>query len=231
MTAGSSLSTASACSAPSTAIPSPLIAIVSIPRRRASATKDAISASGRPCEIASAMSSGRAKRASVEAPVGWLLGAIAGSARLPTITGCMNSTAACAASVAAAPFPKGISVPPRAKHRAIAWQARARPAASRSKSSRTTRSRSAIRSSSAAGCPVSLSFAIDRSLDPARLQLRELLFVGLAEHLQELAGLAGLLLVDLRHSETDVDQDPIAHPDRFLAFGEQAEVDVAPNSR
>src|SRR5712692_10301315 len=41
-----------------------------------------------------------------------LVSARAGSARLPTITGCTNSTETCWASVAHAPFPKASSRPP-----------------------------------------------------------------------------------------------------------------------
>ena len=50
---------------------------------------------------------------------------MAGSARLPTITGCTNSTATCCASVLAAPVPKTTSLPPWWKRTAMAWQAAA----------------------------------------------------------------------------------------------------------
>ena len=106
MTVGSSLATAKACSA-SAAVPSPLIAIVNSPLWRASARNSATPCSGRPWLIPSAMSSGRAILESSVVPAGSLLGAIAGKARLPTMTGCMNSTAACAASVAAGPGAEG----------------------------------------------------------------------------------------------------------------------------
>ena len=38
---------------------------------------------------------------------------MAGSARLPTITGCTNSTATCCASALGPPVPKTMSLPPR----------------------------------------------------------------------------------------------------------------------
>jgi len=50
---------------------------------------------------------------------------IAGSARLPTITGCTNSTATCRASVLDVPVPKTTSLPPWWKRTAMAWQAAA----------------------------------------------------------------------------------------------------------
>src|SRR5262245_19970235 len=206
------------------------MAIVNSPRRRASARNSATWGSGGPWEIPSAMSSGRARGANRVAPLGSLLGAIAGRARLPTMTGCMNSTAACAASVAAGPVPKGISVPPREKARAIAWQALEMFAASRSTSSRTTRSRSSTRSSSSAHPIELVTPSAIRSLEAAGPELRQLLLVGLAEHLQKLARLPGLVLVDLRHREADVDQDPVAQTDRILTLGEQADVDIAPHA-
>src|SRR5271166_4000184 len=58
-----------------------------------------------------------------------VVSAIAGSARLPTITGCTNSTATCWASALAPPVPKTTSLPPRWKRTAIAWQASATAAA------------------------------------------------------------------------------------------------------
>ena len=50
---------------------------------------------------------------------------IAGSARLPTITGWTNSTATCCASVLAGPMPNTTSLPPRWNRTAMAWQAAA----------------------------------------------------------------------------------------------------------
>ena len=53
---------------------------------------------------------------------------MAGSARLPTITGCTNSTATCRASErAAGERPKAISRPPRANRSAIRWQSAREP--------------------------------------------------------------------------------------------------------
>ena len=57
----------------------------------------------------------------------------AGRARLPTITGCTNSTETCCASVAAEPFPNASSRPPLRKRRDISWQASANRGASASK--------------------------------------------------------------------------------------------------
>lgn len=54
----------------------------------------------------------------------------AGKARLPTMTGCTNSTETCWASVAAEPLPKARSRPPARKRRDISWQASARRGAS-----------------------------------------------------------------------------------------------------
>src|SRR6516165_1029317 len=50
---------------------------------------------------------------------------MAGRARLPTITGCTNSTATCCASVLDAPVPNTTSLPPRWNRTAIAWHASA----------------------------------------------------------------------------------------------------------
>src|SRR5689334_2921053 len=50
---------------------------------------------------------------------------MAGSARLPTMTGWTNSTATCCASVLAPPVPNTTSLPPRWKRTAMAWQAAA----------------------------------------------------------------------------------------------------------
>ena len=50
---------------------------------------------------------------------------MAGSARLPTITGWTNSTATCCASVLAAPVPNTTSLPPWWNRTAMAWQAAA----------------------------------------------------------------------------------------------------------
>ena len=50
---------------------------------------------------------------------------MAGSARLPTITGWTNSTATCCASVLDPPVPNTTSFPPRWNLTAIAWQAAA----------------------------------------------------------------------------------------------------------
>src|SRR5829696_535936 len=54
----------------------------------------------------------------------------AGRARLPTMTGCTNSTETCWASVAAEPLPKARSRPPARNRRDISWQASARRGAS-----------------------------------------------------------------------------------------------------
>ena len=48
---------------------------------------------------------------------------MAGSARLPTMTGCTNSTATCCASVLAAPVPNTTSLPPSWNRTAMAWHA------------------------------------------------------------------------------------------------------------
>ena len=62
---------------------------------------------------------------------------IAGSARLPTITGCTNSTATWRASERAdGVSPAAISRPPAAKRSAIAWHSRAIRSASASKNRR-----------------------------------------------------------------------------------------------
>src|SRR5215467_3119613 len=50
---------------------------------------------------------------------------MAGRARLPTITGCTNSTATCCASVLAVPVPNTTSLPPWWNCTAIAWHAAA----------------------------------------------------------------------------------------------------------
>src|SRR5215217_1438300 len=50
----------------------------------------------------------------------------AGRARLPTITGCTNSTETCSASVAAEPSPNASNRPPARNLRDISWQASAR---------------------------------------------------------------------------------------------------------
>src|SRR5581483_6568774 len=54
-----------------------------------------------------------------------VVSAMAGSARLPTITGWTNSTATCCASALAPPVPNTTSLPPRWNRIAIAWQAAA----------------------------------------------------------------------------------------------------------
>ena len=80
---------------------------------------------------------------------------IAGSARLPTITGCTNSTATWRTSDrAAGEFPSAISRPPREKRSAMRWQSRAMRSASASKNilfaspRRSTRSPSGCRATS-----------------------------------------------------------------------------------
>ena len=76
----------------------------------------------------------RAGRARPRAPGS--VSAIAGRARLPTITGCTNSTATWRASERAPGVaPSAIRRPPRAKRSAIAWQRRAIRAASAVKNS------------------------------------------------------------------------------------------------
>src|SRR5271170_3312932 len=57
----------------------------------------------------------------------------AGRARLPTMTGCTNSTETCCASVAQGPRPKASKRPPRRKRSDISRQALARFFASREK--------------------------------------------------------------------------------------------------
>ena len=70
---------------------------------------------------------------------------IAGSARLPTITGCTNSTATCRASErAAGEVPSAISRPPRAKRSAILWQSLAIRSASAVKNASFARVRRAM---------------------------------------------------------------------------------------
>jgi hypothetical protein len=150
--------------------------------------------------------------------------ASAGRARLPTMTGCRNSTATCAASVAAAPRPQASSVPPRASLRASAWQARARRSCSRSRNALSARSRSATSASRRWAVPAG---ALTRSRCP---ELGELLLIGIAEELEEPARLAGLLLVDLGHGEADVDEDPVADLDVVRVADEQADVHVAPHA-
>jgi hypothetical protein len=54
-----------------------------------------------------------------------LVSETAGNARLPTMTGCTNSTEMCWASVLGAPFPNRMSLPPRWNRRAMAWHVRA----------------------------------------------------------------------------------------------------------
>src|SRR5436190_307797 len=68
------------------------------------------------------------------------------------------------------------------------------------------------------------------SIDLARLEVGELLLVRVAEQFQERPGGARLLLVDLRHREADVDQDPVADPDFVRRVHEQPDVDVAPDA-
>src|ERR1700733_8160117 len=72
---------------------------------------------------------------------------MAGSARLPTITGWTNSTATCCASVLAPPVPNTTSFPPEWNRTAIAWQAAATasacPARSRVGAVRSSNSRTA----------------------------------------------------------------------------------------
>ena len=69
---------------------------------------------------------------------------IAGSARLPTITGCTNSTATWRASERAdGVAPAAISRPPAAKRSAIAWHSRAIRSASASKKRRAAALRAA----------------------------------------------------------------------------------------
>src|SRR5688572_11966795 len=147
----------------------------------------------------SATSPGRTAAPSVSEPVASDVRSSAGSARLPTITGCMNSTVTCAASVAAAPAPHAISVPPCASERAIAWHARARRSRSEAKNASTARSRSAI------------SPATRALVDRAAAELVQLLLIYLAEPLEERQRLPRLVLVYLRHREADVDQDPVVH--------------------
>ena len=60
-------------------------------------------------------------------------------------------------------------------------------------------------------------------------QLGELLLVLRAHALEQRAGRARLVLVDLRDREADVDQDPVAGLDRLVAV-EEADVDVPPDS-
>src|SRR5205823_12515989 len=81
---------------------------------------------------------------------------------------------------------------PRRAPSAPAW-----PRGRASASPRRSTSRSALRRRSS-------------SLDHARLQVLELLLVGVAQLLQELQRCARLLLVDLRERKADVDQHPVA---------------------
>jgi hypothetical protein len=69
-----------------------------------------------------------------------------------------------------------------------------------------------------------------RLLDRAVLELSQLLAVGVAELLEELARRLRLGLVDPGHREADVDQHPVARLDRVLAAREQADVDLAPHA-
>src|SRR4051812_37018028 len=65
------------------------------------------------------------------------------------------------------------------------------------------------------------------SLDLARLELSELLLERLSQLEQECRGRLRLLLVDLRHGEADVDQDPVADVDRVWRLGQKPDVHVA----
>src|SRR5215213_1136166 len=69
------------------------------------------------------------------------------------------------------------------------------------------------------------------SLDPATAQLRQLLLVGLAEHLQEFLSLSRFRLVDLRHREADMDQHPVAHSHSVGSVRKKSDVDVPPYAR
>src|SRR5919108_1362180 len=60
-------------------------------------------------------------------------------------------------------------------------------------------------------------------LDLGLGQRGQLVGVGLADALQELQGRPGLVLVDLGQGEADVDEDPVAGPQRLLL--QQADVD------
>ena len=95
------------------------------PRPRASASAASAAGSGASVPTAMTMSSGVARSPSAATP-SRSASPIAGSARLPTITGCTNSTATWRTSERApGDAPTAISRPPRAKRSAIAWQRRA----------------------------------------------------------------------------------------------------------
>src|SRR5215471_12221682 len=78
---------------------------------------------------------------------------MAGSARLPTITGWTNSTATCSASVLSVPVPNTTSLPPWWKRTAMAWQVAATAPAwpARSSTGASRRANSAATSSSVLG--------------------------------------------------------------------------------
>src|SRR5271169_6528042 len=95
----------------------------------------------------------------------------AGRARLPTMTGCTNSTETCCASVAYGPRPKASRRPPRRKRSDISRQASARHVASREKKPSMISLRMSRRSSIRAASLHAVSIAA--SLTDARQRIAD----------------------------------------------------------
>src|SRR4051794_28049050 len=63
-----------------------------------------------------------------------------------------------------------------------------------------------------------------------RREVAHLVVVDAAQLLDEVEGAGRLLLVDLRHGEADVDQDPVADLDAAGVAHDQADVDLTPHT-
>src|SRR6478752_8055852 len=152
---------------PITPSPPPVSAMVSMPIRLAASIPRSTLGLLPSAAMPSAMSAGSASRAIwwakmpsmpslAASPVTVATSAVsemAGSARLPTITGWTNSTATCSASVLSVPVPNTTSLPPWWKRTAMAWQVAATAPAwpARSSTGACLRANSAATSSSVLG--------------------------------------------------------------------------------